>query len=138
MLAQSLGNLFWGVIADRRGFRLVFLLALGFWMLAALGLIATTTFPELVAVFTGLGLGLGGFQMSAQSLVLEFGSREQLPLRIAVANAASELVAAFGALAGGLLVLVVGHVPVIVFAVACQAVALAVVAFGVEEPRRRA
>mgnify|MGYP006944203270 CR=1 FL=1 len=38
--------------------------------------------------------GFGGFQMSAQNLVLEFGPRSDLPMRIGVANSASEFVAA--------------------------------------------
>jgi predicted MFS family arabinose efflux permease len=74
--------------------------------------------------------------MSAQNLVLEFGSREQLPLRIAVANSASELVAAVGALAGGLLAVALGQAMVIWIAVACQAVAFTLIWVGVTDPRR--
>jgi len=137
VFAQSVGNLGWGAAADRRGFRSVFLASLALWMAAAIALVHTATYPMLLCVFSGLGLGLGGFQMSAQNLVLEFGTREQLPLRIAVANSASELVAALGALAGGALAMAIGQAPVIWIAVACQAVAFVLVAVGVEDPRRR-
>lgn len=137
VFAQSVGNLAWGAVADRRGFRSVFLASLALWMAAAVALLHAGSYPMLLCVFSGLGLGLGGFQMSAQNLVLEFGTREQLPLRIAVANSASELVAAVGALAGGVLAVAVGQVPVIWGAVGCQAVAFLLVAVGVEEPRRR-
>jgi MFS family permease len=137
VFAQSVGNLGWGAIADRFGFRLVFLAALAVWMLAAVALIFTDHYAVLLGVFAAIGLGLGGFQMSAQSLVLEFGSRQNLPMRIAVANSASELVAAVGSLAGGVLAVAVGQVPVIWAAVACQAVAFALVCVGVREPRRR-
>jgi predicted MFS family arabinose efflux permease len=58
-------------------------------------------------------------------------------LRIAVANSASELVAAIGALAGGLLAMALGQAPVIWIAVACQAVAFGLIWVGVKEPRRR-
>jgi MFS family permease len=136
VFSQSVGNLAWGTLADRRGFRLVFLASLAVWMLSAVALVHTTDYAALVAVFAGIGAGMGGFQMSAQNLVLEFGSREQLPLRIAVANSASELVAAVGAIAGGVLAVAVGQVPVIWTAVACQAVAFALVYAGVKEPRR--
>jgi len=137
VFTESVGNLAWGTLADRRGFRLTFLASLAVWMLSAVALVFTSDYVALLGVFAGIGLGLGGFQMSAQNLVLEFGSREQLPLRIAVANSASELVAAVGALAGGLLAVVLGQAPVIWIAVACQAVAFALVCVGVAEPRRR-
>ena len=75
--------------------------------------------------------------MSAQSLVLEFGSRHNLPLRIAVANSASELVAAFGAVLGGVLGMLVSYTAVFAVAIACQAIALVVVVFSVREPRGR-
>lgn len=137
VLAQSVGNLFWGAAADRRGFRVVFLASLGLWMLSALLLLQTTTYSGLLLVFAGLGTGLGGFQLSAQSLVLEFGSRHNLPLRIAVANSASELVAAIGAVAGGLLAMTVSLEAVFFVAVASQAIALGIVVVSVREPRVR-
>jgi MFS family permease len=137
VLAQSTGNLFWGLVADRRGFRAVFLVTLTVWVLSVVLLMQASGFPTLLAVFAGLGTGLGGFQMSAQNLVLEFGSRDDLPMRIAVANAASFLVAALGVVAGGLAVLAFSYVPVFWTAIAFQLAALAIVMVGVDEPRRR-
>ena len=136
VLAQSVGNLGWGAAADRAGFRAVFLASLTTWMLSAVALLATSGYGWLLLVFVGLGAGQGGFQMSAQNLVLEFGSRENLPLRIAVANSASELVAAVGAVVGGVLGLLVSHTAVFAVAIAAQAVAIGIVFFGVREPRR--
>jgi MFS family permease len=138
VLAQSLGNLGWGILADRRGFRLAFLIALTLWLLAAAFLMQVESFQELVLTFVGLGAGLGGFQLSAQNLVLEFGSRTGLPLRIAVANSASELVAACSSVCGGLLAMSAGYEWVFGLAIACQLVALAVVGLGVRDPRRAA
>jgi predicted MFS family arabinose efflux permease len=135
VLAQSVGNLLWGLIADRRGFRLVFLSALTLWILSVLLLMQTATLAGLVVVFAGLGAGLGGFQMSAQNLVLEFGSRRNLPMRVAVAHSASELVGAIGAVLGGVLVGVFSYLPVFWIAIAFQLVALAIVTFWVDEPR---
>jgi MFS family permease len=138
ILAQSLGNLAWGIIADRRGFRFVFLAALSLWILAVLLLMGTQELSRLVVVFAALGAGFGGFQMSAQNLVLEFGRRRNLPMRIAVANSASELVAALGAVLGGVLVSVLSYVGVFWIAIGFQLAAVAIVAFFVDEPRRRA
>lgn len=135
--AQGAGNLMWGAIADRTGFRAVFLAALGLWVAAVVALMGATGHAQLVFVFAALGLGMGGFQMSAQSLVLEFGSRQNLPMRIAVANSASELVAAIGAMTGGLIAAAFGYTVLFWTAIAFQITALATVAFAVDEPRRR-
>jgi hypothetical protein len=75
--------------------------------------------------------------MSAQNLVLEFGSRRNLPMRIAVANSAAELVAAFGSIAGGLLTLFVSFREIFWTALVFQAAALTIVLRFVDEPRNR-
>ena len=111
-------------------------LSLAFWALAAAFLLHVESFGALMLAFTGLGTGLGGFQMSAQNLVLEFGLRSGLPFRIAVANSVSELVAAGSSVAGGLLAMVAGYEWVFYTAIAFQLLGLAVVGLGVVEPRR--
>jgi len=137
VVAMSTTNLLWGSIADRRGFRFVFLLALTLWMLAVMLLMATTDFRSFVIVFAALGAGLGGFQFSSQNLVLEFGSRQNLPMRIAVANSASEAVAMLGAVAGGLLASLLSYVVLFWIAIAFQVTALVIVVRYVDEPRQR-
>jgi MFS family permease len=137
VLAQSMGNLLWGLIADRTGFRVVFLLALGVWIGSVMGLMAIPTGGLLIGIYLGLGAGMGGFQMSAQNLVLEFGRRRNLPMRIAVANSFSELVAAVGAVLGGVLAAMLGHVGVFWIAIALQVAAMGVVVLYVDEPRNR-
>ena len=58
-------------------------------------------------------------------------------MRIAVANSASELVAAVGVAVGGLLATGIGYVGVFVIALGFQLTAAAIVLFRVKEPRRR-
>jgi MFS family permease len=135
--AQGGMNLVWGAIADRRGFRVVFLMALGLWVLSALVLMATSSYLLLVAVMAGLGAGLGGFMMASQNLVLEFGSRRNLPMRIAVANSASELVGAVGPVAAGVLVALGSYTAVFWTAIAFQMAAILWVVIAVKEPRHR-
>jgi MFS family permease len=93
------------------------------------------SYGMMLAVFTGLGAGLGGFQMSAQNLVLEFGRREDLPMRIAVANSASELVGAIGPVVGGLLAATAGYPAVFWTAISFKAAAVVIVAWRVPDPR---
>jgi len=137
ILSQAMGPLIGGIVADRRGFRFVFQASLLTWMAAVVLLMNTSTDAGLLVVFAALGAGIGGFQMSSQNLVLEFGSRRNLPMRIAVANSTSELVAAIGSIVGGVLALVVALPVVFWAAIALQAVAFTVVALFVDEPRLR-
>ena len=137
LVSQSVGNLGWGWMADRRGFRLVFLASLSLSALAMGLLLAAASLAALAAVMVGLGAGQGGFMMSSQNLVLEFGSRENLPLRIAVANSASELVGVVAPLAGGLLAAGVSYPAVFWTAIAFQLAAVLWVARAVAEPRTR-
>jgi MFS family permease len=137
VLTNSVGNLLWGVIADRRGFRAVFLGALLVWIAATFLVIDSDTFQQLFLAYAGVGMGLGGFMLSAQNLVLEFGSRRNLPMRIAVANSATELVGAIGPVAGGVISMTVSYVAVFWTAIAFQLGAVVMVALFVRDPRRR-
>ena len=137
LLAHSAFALIWGLVADRSGFRTTFQLALVIWILSAVLLLRTSDFATLLVVFAALGAGMGGFMMSSQNLVLEFGARENLPMRIAVANAASEAVGVVGPIAAGLLADSVSYVPVFAIAIACKAAAFATMMLFVDEPRRR-
>jgi MFS family permease len=137
VLAQSVVNLLWGWIADRRGFRLVFLLSQTLWIGSGAVLLVSADYPVLIGVMIGLGAGLGGFMMAAQNLVLEFGSRHNLPLRIALANSSSELVGAIAPLSAGLLAAAVGYRAVFATAIAFQLAALLLMAVWVREPRHR-
>ncbi len=135
--AQGALNLGFGSIADRRGFRATLLLALVVWMASALLLLDAHSYRAVLVAFVGLGAGLGGFMMSAQSLVLEFGSRADLPMRIAVANSASEAVGIAAPLLGGLLAAQFGYEVLIAVTVGFQALAFLVTWRFVDEPRHR-
>jgi len=137
VLANSVANLGWGLLADRTGFKRVFVLALGLWIVSVAALMTATTLTGFVLVFLGIGTGMGGFMMAAQNLVLEFGDRTDLPLRIAVANSAQELVGAIGPLLGGVLAVTFGREIVYEVAIACQLAAVVVVTLRVDEPRHR-
>jgi len=137
LLANSATNLLWGWIADRTGFRLVFLMSIGLWIVAALLMMASSDTLGFAIAFFGLGAGLGGFMMSAQNMVLEFGERETLPLRIAVANSTSELVGAIGPLLGAGIAIVWNHEVLFCVAIAFQLASIAVVLLFVDEPRAR-
>jgi MFS family permease len=136
-LAQTALQLGWGVAADRRGFRLTFLGSLAVWIAGLLLLLAAGSFAALLLAFALLGAGLGGYMLSAQTLVLEFGPREDLPMRVAVSNTAAELTGAVMPIAAGLLADSASYLWVFALAIAFKAAAFAIVWLRVDEPRRR-
>ena len=135
LLAATTLNLIWGVIADRVGFRAVFLGSLAIWIAGTFVLLGADGFGALVAVFVALGAGSGGFMMGQQNLVLEFGTRADLPLRIAVINAATEAMGVVAPLAGGVLATVLDFPSVFFAAIAFKLAAAALVALRLREPR---
>ena len=136
-LAQGMVNLVFGFVADRRGFRVALLWALATWMVAGLILLDAGTFRQVLVGFVGLGAGLGGFMMTSQNLVLEFGSRVNLPMRIAVANSLSELVGVVGPILGGVIAALGSYPMVIASALAVKLLAFTVTLFFVRDPRHR-
>jgi MFS family permease len=135
LLSSTVLNLFWGVIADRMGFRAVFLGALGLWIAGTLALFEMKTFTSLVCVFAAIGCGSGGFMMGRQNLVLEFGKREDLPLRIGAANTTSEAMGVIAPLAGGLIATWVSFQAVFACAIAFKLAAALLVQLRLREPR---
>jgi MFS family permease len=101
-VAQSLSGLAWGLMADRTGFRAVFVAALLTWITGTALLVLPWSLAT-YAVFLLVGIGFSGFMLSSQNLVLEFGTLLDRPLRIATANSLSELVGMVGFLGAGLL-----------------------------------
>lgn len=135
-LAGTVSNLVWGNLADRTGFRLVFLLSIAMWVAATLLLIFSSGVVLTIVVFIGIGAAVQGFQNSSQNLTLEFGRRDDLPIRIAIANTASEVAGTIGPLLGGLLAAYFGYLSVFICSICFLVIGGAVVRFYVPEPRR--
>lgn len=137
LLGQTALNLGWGILADRRGFRIVFNGSLLIWIVGVLMLIQATDITSVSLVFVALGTGVGGFMMAAQNLALEFGSLVNLPMRIAVANSVADLATIVGPILGGLLVISVSFLPVFWIAILFKCAAIAMMTLYVPEPRNR-
>lgn len=134
--ADTLSNLVWGALGDRKGFRLVYIFSSLVWIGAfVLMLLADDQFGFVLG-FVALGAALGGYSMSQQTLVLEFGSREDTPMLLAISTTAETSVAAVIPLVGGIVASLFGFVPLILLSASMIAVALIVMLFGVREPRQ--
>lgn len=138
LLAATVSDLLWGLMADRTGNRLVFLVSVGLWATSTLALMVVppTTFWMMI-VFAAVGTGMGGYQIGSINLILEFGDQEDRPMRIAIANTANSLMFATAPLVGGLLTLAVSYPVIFMIASGAQFAALAVMMFLVDEPRHR-
>jgi MFS family permease len=136
-IAGTVSNLVWGAMADRHGFRLVFLLSIAVWVAATLLLVASAGLIMTAIVFAAIGAAVQGFQNSSQNLTLEFGHRDDLPMRIAIANSASELAGAAGPLLGGIIAAVFGYPAMFLVSVAFLLAGGVMVVFMVPEPRHR-
>ena len=134
---DSLSNLVWGTIGDRFGFRASFIGSMALWILAtAVLLIAGSPLLILVA-FAGLGAAQAGFQMSSQTMVLEFGARQDMPMRLGLSQTAQGFMNTIGPLVGGLIAWLAGYRPVFFLSMAFEALALVLLLTVVDEPRYR-
>ena len=122
--ADTLSNLLWGYLGDRRGFRLVFLLALVVWLFAIGAMLWADDRPGFALAFAGLGAANSGAMMAATTLVLEFGRREDVAMRLALSATAEGAIAAVAPLLGGLLALWTGYPPLLVLSSFCVVGAL--------------
>ena len=102
-LANAAGAMIWGLLADHRGFRIVFLAGLCVWMAGNALVLTTGVLWTAYVVFFLVSFGASGFMLAGQNLVLEFGDEQNRAMRIGATNASSELVGALGYLGAGLL-----------------------------------
>ena len=136
-IAGTVSNLAWGSMADRHGFRGTFLLSIALWVVSTLVLLVASSQWLIILVFIGIGAAVQGFQNSSINLTLEFGDRDNLPMRIAIANTASELAGTLGPLLGGVLVALLGYEAVFMASIVFLIIGGAVVRIYVPEPRKR-
>jgi len=134
-IAATVSNLFWGTLADRRGFRLCMLLTIALWLGATLAIMWSASYWAVVAVFVALGASQEGFRMASMSLAMEFGQREQMALRVAIANTATEIAGSIAPLLGGIIAMALGYPAVFIGAAGFLVMGAALLLLQVQEPR---
>jgi MFS family permease len=148
--ADTVTNLGWGLTGDKFGFRFTFALSLGVWiagtalLMAAPGLTHFTiggVTPGVKAfifmAFFALGASQSGFLMSSQTMVLEFGTRDDIPMRLALTATAQGAMNTAGPLVGGLVAQMLGYQVLFGASMGLLAISLIVLLTLVEEPRFR-
>jgi MFS family permease len=135
--ADTLTNLAWGFAADKFGFKSTFVGALLFWIAAAALIMNAHAFPLIAAAFFLQGIANAGYQLSAQNIVLEFGHRDDIAMRLALSNTAENTTMAVGPFLLGALAGLAGYQIVFGLSIVMEITALVVIVWKVEEPRKR-
>lgn len=138
LIASTVSNLLWGPMSDRIGFHSVFVVSLAVWIGSTLLLMAVTTKWFIVTAFFGLGSAAAGYMISSQNLVLEFGHRDDMAMRLALSNTSESLMSTLGPLGGGVIAALLGYAAVFWTSILFLAIGLALLVLYVDEPRRRA
>jgi MFS family permease len=136
--ADTVSNLLWGYLGDKTGFRVVLIASLLGWVAATLMLLNLHTPTAIFASFALLGASLSGYMMAANTMILEFGNRDDLPMRIAVSATAESITATAGPLVGGVVAELYGYNTVFLASLGFLAAAFVILVLAVHDPRRRA
>ncbi|MGZ8407953.1 MAG: MFS transporter, partial [Caulobacteraceae bacterium] len=134
--ADTVSNLVWGYLGDKVGFRVVLIAAIAGWVGATVMLLNLHEPVWIFAAFAMLGASLSGYMMAANTMILEFGSRDDLPMRIAFSATAESLTATAGPLIGGLVAEVYGYDVVFLASLGFLAAAFVILVLFVRDPRR--
>ena len=133
--ADTLSNLVWGYLGDKTGFKLVLAVSLFAWTLATALLMLNHAPWAVFLAFFGLGAAQSGYMMAAQTMILEFGSRAEMPMRIAISSTAEGIMASLGPLAGGFIADHYGFNVVFGASIGFLVVGLLILLTVVKEPR---
>ena len=133
--ADTISNLVWGYLGDKTGFRLIMLISLLLWVGSTVLLMGAHDFLPIFLAFSGLGAAQSGYMMSAGTMILEFGDRDEMPMRIAFSATAEGIMGSIGPLLGGVISSTLGYGPMFSISIAFLVAALVVLIALVKEPR---
>ncbi len=135
--ADTVSNIVWGYLGDRKGFRLVLILSITAWIASTLLLLTLHAPLAVFLAFFGLGAAQAGYMMASQTMILEFGHRDDLSMRIGISATAEGAMATIGPLVGGAVADLLGYN--VVFGASLGLLAAALLTLSViKDPRRRA
>lgn len=135
--ADTVSNIVWGYLGDRTGFRLVLMLSIGAWIASTVLLLTLNQPVAVFLAFFGLGAAQAGYMMASQTMILEFGHRDDLAMRIAISATAEGITATIGPLLGGAVADLMGYNVVFGASLGLLASALILLIAVVRDPRGR-
>lgn len=135
--ADTVSNIVWGYLGDRKGFRVVLVLAITIWIASTLLLLTLHAPLAVFVAFFGLGAAAAGYMMASQTMILEFGHRDDLSMRIGISATAEGVMATIGPLIGGAVADLLGYNVVFGASLGLLAAALLTLIV-IKDPRSRA
>jgi MFS family permease len=137
LIGQAFSNLLFGVLADRKGHKLVLELATLCGVLS-IGLASVAPAPAwFYAVFALSGASVAGFILSGIMIVFEFTTPDLRPTYIGLSNTIIGVVSAVAPLIGGLLAGATGYQALFAIASVIGTVSLVLLRWTVRDPRSR-
>lgn len=133
--ADTVSNLVWGALGDKVGFRLVFIASSVIWIGAIILLMTAHDRGQVLLAYVGFGAAMSGYLMSSTTIVLEFGERQDIPMRLALSTTAEGLVSTIGLLGAGAVAMTLGYGPLLWIALTTLVLGLLVITFIVRDPR---
>jgi predicted MFS family arabinose efflux permease len=136
LIGQSIGNLFFGILGDRKGYWIVIICGsiISFITLLLPLFITTPAWFYLVFGLRGLSLGAG---MMTLLIALEFCAPEVRPTYIGISNTTLGMVGIVAPILGGLLAQQAGYEPLFIAAAVLTLSGLLLFVFTVREPRAK-
>lgn len=135
ILGGSVGNLLWGAIADRIGYKVVLYASTTLWMLAlALALVAPGVALAYV-VFAMVGIATAGTLVADLGMVMEFGTEAERPTYIGLGRSVTAPFLAIAPLLGGFIAQVSSYAVLMLAALPFAALSVYLLQKHVREPR---
>lgn len=135
ILGGTLGNLCWGAVADRIGYKTVLWIGTVLWMvalvLAAVGSVVQVTY----VVFVLVGMSSAASTVADLGIVMEFGTDEERPTYIGLARTITAPFLAIAPLLGGLIAQFTSYRVLMLAALPFAALSLYLLHWRVQEPR---
>jgi len=136
LIGQALCNLLFGVLADRRGHKLVLELGTLLGMLAV-GLASLAPAPGYFhVVFALIGASAAGMYMSGTMIAFEFSTPDVRPTYIGLNNTVTGVASGLAPILGGCLAGLLGYRALFAIACAIGIAGLAMLRWTVQDPRR--
>jgi MFS family permease len=137
MGADTVTNLVWGYLSDRQGFRSTFVISLAINIVGVGALMMSHSVTTFAISFFMIGAAQSGYLMSTSNIVLEYGHRHDVPMRMALSNTAEGAMGSLAPLLGAGLVVGLGYEASFYATIITMVAALGVLVWKVDEPRKR-
>ncbi len=135
MGADTITNLVWGYLSDRQGFRSTFVIAMAINIVGVAALMMSQSMTTFAIAFFLIGAAQSGYMMSTSNIVLEYGHRHDVPMRMALSNTAEGAMGALAPLVGAGMSILWGYESAFYATIVTVTLALGVLVWKVEEPR---